>query len=264
MKSIKVLPLAIISAVIGAVVAVILIATRTLPTQASEQSSNIDNLYAYFLAFSGVIFGIVLIFLLVGVYRFRARPNDTREGKPMHGITWLEVLWTTIPFLIVLSCAGLGWYVLDADDVSAEARKDGQNIHITGYQFGWKYDYLNQDVALKEQDQLVLPVGVPVRFELTTNDVVHSYWVPAWRMQMATTPAQTNHTSITPTRIGEFEVVCAFLCGVGHTGMNSAVEGSIIPKVRVVSQADFEKWVAEQKAAAEQKADTAATTGAAA
>ncbi len=264
MKSIKVLPLVIVSSLIGAVVAVILIVTRTLPTQASAQATNIDNLYIYFLAFSGVIFGIVLIVLLVGVYRFRARPNDTREGKPIHGITWLEVLWTTIPFLIVVSCGAFGWYVLDVDDVSAEARKDGQNVHIVGYQFGWKYTYLNQEVGLQEQDQLVLPVNVPVRFELTTNDVMHAYWVPAWRMQMSTTPAQTNHTSITPTQTGEFEVICAFLCGVGHTGMNSSIEGSIIPKVRVVSQAEFEQWVAEQKAAAEQSTETAQTTDAAA
>ncbi len=257
MKSIKVLPLAIISTIVGAVISLVLILTVTLPEQASVQAVDIDYLYLFFLAFSGIIFGIVTLFLLVAVFRFRARPNDEREGAPVHGITWLEVLWTTIPFLIVVSCGVAGWYVLDKGDVVAEARSGGQVVHITGYQFGWKYDYLNEDIKLMEQDELVLPVNVPVAFELTTNDVMHSFWVPAWRMQMSATPAQTNQTSITPTQTGSFEVVCAFLCGVGHTGMNSAIEGSIVPKVRVVSDADFTAWVAEQKAAAEQDADAA-------
>ncbi len=260
MKSIKVLPLAIISTIVGAVLSVILILLLRVPEQASVQATSIDNLYIYFLAFSGIIFGIVTIFLLVAVYRFRARPNDQREGLPIHGITWLEVLWTTIPFLIVVSCGVAGWYVMEKDDVVAEARAGGQVVHITGYQFGWKFDYLNQDINLKEQDQLVLPVNVPVAFELTTNDVMHAFWVPAWRMQMSNTPAQTNQTSITPSKIGTYEVVCAFLCGVGHTGMNSSIEGSIIPKIRVVSDADFKAWVVEQKAAAEQDATTATTT----
>jgi heme/copper-type cytochrome/quinol oxidase subunit 2 len=69
-------------------------------------------------------------------------------------------------------------------------------------------------------------------------------------MQMSATPAQTNYTSATPTQIGEYEIVCAFLCGVGHTQMNSAVDGGLVTKVRVVSKADFDKWVADTKAQA--------------
>lgn len=266
MKNIKVLPLAIIGTVVGAIISVFLILTRTLPEQASEQATNVDNLYIYFLAFSGIIFGIVVLFLLVAIYRFRARPGDQREGKNMHGITWLEILWTAIPFVIVLSCAFGGWYVLDQDDVYAAGEKSGQKIHIVGYQFGWKFDYLTAGVDLKEQDELVVPVGQPIAFDLTSNDVMHAFWVPAWRFQMSTLPTQTNYASVTPSKIGTYDVVCAYLCGVGHTGMNSSVEGSIIPKVRVVSEADFDAWVAERKAEAAKEAEQAeqATTAEAA
>ncbi|MFM8612145.1 MAG: cytochrome c oxidase subunit II [Actinomycetota bacterium] len=256
----KVLPLAIIGTVIGVVISVLLIVSRTLPVRASEQAANIDYLYVFFLAFSGIIFAIVTLFLLVAVYRFRARPNDQREGKNVHGITWLEVLWTAIPFVIVLACGVAGWYVLAKDDVYAAGAKEGQKIHIVGYQFGWKFDYLNADIALTEQDELVVPVGEPIAFDLTSNDVMHAFWVPAWRFQMSALPTQTNYASVTPSKIGTYDVVCAYLCGVGHTGMNSAVEGSIIPKVRVVSAADFETWVAERKAEAAQEAEQADQT----
>lgn len=257
MKNLKVLPLAIVGTVLGAVVSVLLIVFVTLPEQASEQAVDIDNIYLYMLGFSGIIFGIVTLFIVVAIYRFRARPNDTREGPPMHGITWLEVVWTLIPFVIVVTCAAGGWWVLNKGDVEAQARANGQQIHIVGYQFGWKYDYLNGNIDLKEQSELVLPVNEPVIFELSTLDVIHSFWVPSWRMQMNATPGQINETSITPTKIGTYEIVCAFLCGVGHTGMNSALEGSIIPRVRVVSRADFEKWIAERKIEAAKQAEEA-------
>ena len=265
-KTIKVLPLAILGVIVGIVVSVLLIVLRTLPIQALAEAPSIDNLYIFFLGFSGIIFGIVVLFLLVSVYRFRARPNDEREGDNVHGITWLEVVWTVIPFVIVVLCAIAGLMVLRSGDVEAQARTNGQQIHVLGYQFGWKYDYLNQDINLKDQQALVLPVNEPVIFEINSKDVIHSFWVPAWRMQMNATPGQTNKISTTPNRIGTYDLVCAYLCGVGHTSMNSQLPGSIIPKIRVVSQADFDTWIAQQKADAAKAAESATaqtTTGSA-
>lgn len=250
MKSLNVLSLSILGTIVGAIIGVILIVLRTLPVAASEQAADIDNLYAAFLWFSGIIFGIVVLVMLVAVFRFRARPNDTRDGSNLHGITWLEIVWTVIPFILVLAVAFFSWTILNGDNVSSAAQKSGQRIHITGYQFGWKYTYLNDGIGIKDSPDLVVPVNVPIAFDITTMDVMHSFWVPAWRMQMGATPAQTNYASITPSKIGEFDIVCAFLCGVGHTQMNSAVEGGLVTKVRVVSQADFDKWIAKTKAEA--------------
>ena len=250
MKALNVLPLAILGTVVGAVIGVALVVLRTLPPTASSQAGDIDQLYAAFLFVSGIIFGIVVLIMLVAVFRFRARPNDTRDGDNLHGITWLEVVWTVIPFILVLAVAFVSWPLLNDNNVSGAAEKDGQRIHITAYQFGWKYTYLNDGIGIKDSPDLVVPVNEPIAFDLTTNDVMHSFWVPAWRMQMSATPAQTNYTSATPTQIGEYEIVCAFLCGVGHTQMNSAVDGGLVTKVRVVSKADFDKWVADTKAQA--------------
>lgn len=248
MKTLKVLPLAIIGTVVGLLIAGFMIVTATLPVQASQQAIAVDNLYFYTLGFSGIIFAIVLIFLLVAIYRFRANPGDHRDGLNLHGITWLEILWTAIPFVIVLTCAFAGWLVLNNDNVKGAALKDGEVIHVTAYQFGWKFTY--QGHGVRENPDLVVPVDTPILFDLTTMDVMHAFWVPAWRVQMGATPAQVNQTTVTPTKIGEFDLVCAYLCGAGHTQMNSAVTGGLVKKVRVVSRADFDKWLAAQKAAA--------------
>ena len=243
----KVLPLVIIGTVVGVVISAFLIVTRTLPVEASAQAKNVDDLYSFFLAFSGIIFGIVVLVMLVAIYRFRANPGDHRDGSNLHGITWLEVVWTAIPFVIVLAVAFLSWNVLNANNVSGAAEKDGETIHIIGYQFGWKFSY--QGHGVRENPELVVPVDTPIHFDITTLDVMHAFWVPAWRLQMGATPAQINTTSVTPTKLGEYDIVCAYLCGDGHTQMNSAVEGGLVKKVRVVSRADFDTWLAEQKAA---------------
>ena len=247
MKSLKVLPLAIIGTVLGLIIAAVLIVTRTLPVQASEQATAIDNLYIFTLVFSGIIFAIVVLLVLVAIYRYRANPGDHRDGANLHGITWLEVVWTAIPLLIVLTCAFAGWYVLNADNVKGAALERGEVIHIKAYQFGWKYSY--QGHGVRDNQDLVVPVDTPILFDITTMDVMHAFWVPAWRMQMGATPAQVNQITVTPTKLGEYEIVCAYLCGDGHTQMNSAVEGGLVSKVRVVTRADFDAWLAEQQKA---------------
>jgi cytochrome c oxidase subunit 2 len=253
---VRFLSLVVLGTVIGAIVSVFLIVLRTLPQQASEQAGSIDGLYIYMLGFSGIIFGIVILFMLYSAIKFRARPGDTREGPPEHGNTRLEIVWTVIPFLIVVSCGVAGWWVLDRDDVTAEARAGGQEIRVIGYQYGWKYDYPAHDLV--DQDELVLPVDEPTAIDLNSLDVIHSWWVPDWRIQMNATPGQTNYTSVTPTVTGSFAVVCTYLCGAGHTSMNSEVEGSIIPRVRVVTKPEFEQWIAERQAEAAAEATTTA------
>ena len=158
MKNIKVLPLVVIGTVVGVVISVILILTVTLPDAASAQARNIDNLYLFFLAFSGIIFGIVVLVMLVAVHRFRANPGDHRDGSNVHGITWLEIVWTAIPFVIVLAVAFLSWHVLNADNVSGAAQRNGETIRITGYQFGWKFSY--QGHGVQDNPELVVPIEI--------------------------------------------------------------------------------------------------------
>jgi cytochrome c oxidase subunit II len=245
--------LVVIGLVVGAIAAVGVIAAPILPEQASEQAEGVDWLWFYMVAISGPLFGVVTVVLLYCVVRFRGRPGDMSDGPPIHGITWLEALWTIIPVIMVVSIVAFSWVILNENDDTQAA--DRLNVHVMSYQFGWDYAYTDEDIGIERTDELVLPVGQPVRFEIETRDVIHSWWVPDWRLQMNATPGQVNLLSVTPRHTGEHELVCAFLCGVGHAAMNSEVgETSLIKRVRVVEQAEFDAWVAEQRAAQEEAA----------
>jgi cytochrome c oxidase subunit 2 len=249
-----------IGLVLGAIIAVLVIAAPILPGVGAEQADRTDAIYYYMIGLCGLIFGVVTVVLVYSVWKFRGDHGDMSDGPPIHGITWLEGLWTAIPSVFVISIVAVSWIVLSRNDDSEAAGRI--NVHIHAYQFGWSYDYTDPQYGIKGADTLVLPEGVPVRFEITTNDVIHSWWVPDWRLQMNATPGQTNILSATPSETGEFDIVCAFLCGIGHAAMNSEVgqigeDGkpqSLIKRIQVMTQDKFDAWVAEQKQQAEEAA----------
>jgi cytochrome c oxidase subunit II len=249
-----------IGLVLGAIVAALVIAAPILPGVGSDQADRTDAIYYYMIGLCGLIFGVVTVVLVYSVWKFRGDHGDLSDGPPIHGITWLEGLWTAIPTIIVVSIVAISWIVLsDNDDSEASGRI---NVHIHAYQFGWSYDYVDPEYGIKNSDTLVLPTGVPVRFEITTNDVIHSWWVPDWRLQMNATPGQTNILSVTPKGTGEHDIVCAFLCGIGHAAMNSEVgdvgdDGkpqSLIKRIQVMDQQKFDEWVAGKKQEAQEAA----------
>ncbi len=249
-----------IGLVLGAIVAALVIAAPILPGVDSDQADRTDAIYYYMIGLCGLIFGVVTVVLVYSVWKFRGDHGDLSDGPPIHGITWLEGLWTAIPTIIVVSIVAISWIVLSRNDDSEASGRI--NVHIHAYQFGWSYDYVDPEYGIKNSDTLALPTGVPVRFEITTNDVIHSWWVPDWRLQMNATPGQTNILSVTPKGTGEHDIVCAFLCGIGHAGMNSEVgepgkDGkpqSLIKRIQVMSQADFDTWVAGKQKEAQEAA----------
>jgi cytochrome c oxidase subunit 2 len=121
-------------------------------------------------------------------------------------------------------------------------------VDVWGQQFDWTYDY--PKLGLKNVHQLVVPVNTRIDFEVQSKDVIHGWWVPAWRQQINATPGQTNKLRVTPTKIGDFKVVCTFICGAGHPVMGTDVQGSIPARIKVVSQADYDAFVADAQAKA--------------
>lgn len=253
MKPIKPVILVAIGLVVGAIVAALLVAYPQMPGEYSKQAKNVDFLFRYMLAIAGVIFGLVTVVLVYILRTFRAKRGDLSDGAPVHGVTWLEIVWTAIPAVLVVSIALLSWQTLDENEQALAKSRSGEaiHVHVWGYQFNWEYAYTDQQYTLKSSPELVLPVDRPVVFELETKDVIHSFWVPKWRIQMNTTPGQKNRMTVTPTKMGSIEVVCAFLCGAAHATMNSSV-GSAVKPIRVVSEQDFEKWIKDQQAAEQQ------------
>ena len=230
-------------ALIGIVASLIGVALGLLidwfPTQAAEEAAPIDTLYDVLLAVSIPIFVLVMTVAIYSVIKFRARPGDQRDGSPIHGNAKLEVVWVTIPFLLVTALAAYGWVVLA--DIE-EPEPDALVVKVRGEQFTWSFAYPGEgEQPAVQSSELMLPVGRQVDFKISTEDVIHSFWVPAFRLKSDTVPGLTTEVRATPTEEGTFEVVCAELCGIGHSTMRGAVN--------VVPSEEFDTWLADRREA---------------
>jgi cytochrome c oxidase subunit 2 len=206
------------------------------PENAAGSAGKIDTLYDVLLICSVPVFVLVMTIAIYSVVRFRAKPGDMGDGPPIHGNTRLEVIWVTIPFIMVTALAIYGWIVLD--DLEAK-QKNEMVVRVTGQQFTWTFEYPSEKLKSPE---LVLPVDRPVEFRVRTKDVIHSFWVPQFRLKSDAVPGLTTTIRLTPDKPGRYEVVCAELCGIGHSTMRQFV--------RVLPASEFETWVQEQKEAA--------------
>jgi cytochrome c oxidase subunit II len=206
------------------------------PDQGATSATKIDTLYDILLICSVPVFVLVMTIAIYSVVRFRAKPGDLGDGAPIHGNTRLEVFWVTVPFIMVTALAIYGWIVLD--DIEAKQPNE-MVVNVTGQQFTWTFQYPSEKLDAKE---LVLPVDRPVEFRIKTKDVIHSFWVPQFRLKSDAVPGLTTKVRVTPDREGNFEVVCTELCGLGHSTMRQFA--------RVVPAGEFDSWVADQKEAA--------------
>jgi cytochrome c oxidase subunit 2 len=144
----------------------------------------------------------------------------------------LEITWTIIPLFMVLALAYVGaWSLGDALRVDPQAMK----VEVTAFQWGWKFTYPDYGISTNE---LYLPVDEQVHLEMKSQDVIHSFWVPEFRLKQDIVPGQTTDYRVTPSEMGEYKVRCAELCGTSHAYM--------LAPVVVVSESDFETWVDEQ------------------
>jgi cytochrome c oxidase subunit 2 len=200
------------------------------PAEGSTASKKIDHLWDILLIASVPVFVLVMSVALYSVFAFRVKPGDMSDGAPIHGNTKLEVVWVTIPFLMVTGLALYGWVVLD----DIEAKQKDMVVNVTAQQFAWSFDYPGFHKI--KSNQLVLPEGRRVEFRLHTKDVIHSFWVPEFRLKSDTVPGITTKVRVTPNRLGAYQVVCTELCGIGHSTMRA--------DVRVVPQGEFGRWVA--------------------
>lgn len=239
---------------IGAVASVVGVAIALsidwFPTRAAAKVNEIDTLYRVLLSVSVPIFVLVMTVAIYSVVKFRARPGDMSDGAPIHGSTRLEVIWVTIPFLLVTGLAIYGWVVLN----DVEAKQQGETVvKVRGQQFTWHFQYPGPNGKTVDSDVLYLARDQPYKFEITTNDVIHSFWVPEFRLKQDAVPGQTTHVRITPDRVGTYAVVCAELCGLGHATMRNTV--------RVVEPNQFKAWLEQQARGAAATAGGGAAPG---
>jgi cytochrome c oxidase subunit 2 len=231
--------------VIGLVASVIGIALGLLidwfPTQATEEGKKVDTLYDVLIIFSVPIFVLVMVVVLYCVWEFRMRPGDElRDGPPIHGNTRLEIIWTAIPAIILVALCSYAYVTLrDVEEADANAL----NVGVVGQQFTWTFSYRAPDGKTVKSAQLYVPTGRQVKFNVQSDDVIHDFWVPAFRLKIDAVPGITTSLRATPTKVGEYPVVCAELCGIGHAAMRQTAH--------VVESAEFDRWLAERARGAE-------------
>ncbi len=221
------------------------LAIEWFPEQASTQAGPVDDLYDLLIWTSVPVFVTVTIIVLFSVRNFKMRPGEEQlDGPPIHGNTRLEVIWTAIPAVVLVVLCSYAWVVLN--DIE-EAQAGEMRINVVGQQFAWTFEYPQAGAKPIKSTRLYLPVDQPVRFYVKALDVIHDFWVPAFRMKVDAVPGIETKYRVTPNRLGSYPVVCAELCGLGHSVMRA--------QTRVVTEAEFDEWIAEQKAPAAATAD---------
>jgi cytochrome c oxidase subunit 2 len=224
-----------IGVVIGVPVTLVAVLFQWLPTSASEEFDRIQDLYWFATVMSIVIFSLVAAVVVYSVWKWRVPDDDDADGPPIHGHTGLEIVWTAVPAILVI-VLGIVSAVVLSENGQASARP--LEVKVIGQQFAWKFEY--GDYGDLKSGELVLPVDREARFTMTAVDVIHSFWVPNFGQKQDAVPGIETTILVTPTRTGEFAVICTELCGLGHATMRA--------KARVVTQAEFDKWVEEKQA----------------
>lgn len=220
-------------------------AAGLMPVEASAQAVPIDWLWNLEMATISFLFSLIVVPLVYSLIVFRRKKGDTTDAEHMEGNTKLEITWTVVPLFLVMAFAYLGAVNL------AETRRvdpEATVVKVTGQQWSWTFEYPAVNGVAVVSDELHLPVGKQVQLLMTSNDVIHSFWVPEFRVKQDLVPGRITQLRITPTLVGNYKVRCAELCGTSHAYMEKPVI--------VSSQEDFDAWMSEQLAAAAQASQT--------
>lgn len=199
------------------------------PDQASTTAYRVDALYFALLTIA--VFFTLLIFVGLTYFAIRYRTGSTASranaGKDHLG---LEITWTVIP-LIIVGCIYV-WGAKLFFDIHV-APKDAIEIYVVGKQWMWKIQHPQGN---KEIDELHVPVGQPVKLILTSQDVIHDFYVPAFRVKQDVLPGRYTTEWFLPTKVGEYHLFCAQYCGTSHAGM--------VGKVIVMERPKYQEWLA--------------------
>ena len=212
------------------------------PHDISTFGPKIDWLFLLIFWIVMVVWIAVMIAMVVFMVRYRTRPG--RKAEYIEGNTRLEIVWTTATAVILVVLAFMSratWA-----DIK-EHGPPGQVFYgVNAKQFNWEITYPGPDGKFGTKDDVIVenemhvPVGKVVRIDLTSKDVIHSFFVPNLRLKQDAVPGRVIKVWFEATETGQYEIPCAELCGFGHSGMKG--------NLTVQSQADFDKWLADQYA----------------
>ena len=215
-----------------------------LPESVSTFGGDIDRIFYVILWITGIIFVLVEVTLLWFILRYRHR--DGRSAVHIHGNWRVEVVWTTIPFLIVLTLGAMSWGPWHEVKYADRVPPGALELAVHAKQFEWSVTYPGPDGRLNTPDdfdrrnQLHVPLGRPVLVHLSSEDVIHSFFLPQFRVKQDVVPGMDLSVWFQATEPGEFTLACAELCGVGHTRMKASVT--------VHAPGEYEAWSRDESA----------------
>jgi len=200
-----------------------------LPLAASEEAAAIDTMIDIHFMLQAFLFAMIMVIMFYAIYAFRRQPGDEEDAEHIHGNTGLKILWTIVPTLVVIAFGIYGAVVL-SDLLAAEPNE--REVEVIGRQWSWQFGY--PDIEGKTSGELGLLVNEPIVLKMQSEDVLHNFWVPEFRVKQDLLPGRWVNLRFTPTEEGTYKVRCAEICGNAHANMRA--------DVLVMNQADYEAW----------------------
>ena len=195
--------------------------------QAVEQ---VDKAFFYIIGFSFIFLFVITLVMIWFVIRYRRSKNP--EPSDIRGNLFLEIVWVVIPTIIALSMFGIGWKSYTG---LRNVPEGAIEVKVIAQMYSWVFIYDNDKESVNE---LIVPKGKPVKLNITSEDVIHSLFIPSFRVKVDAVKGMNTYAWFYPDKIGKYKLHCTEFCGVGHSDMSGVV--------KIVSKEDFDKWMAEE------------------
>ncbi|MCB0361539.1 MAG: cytochrome c oxidase subunit II [Bdellovibrionales bacterium] len=201
---------------------------RFMPVQGSDLAVQVDRLYAFLLIASFVSCVLVIGGLIYFAIKYRRKSNQDKTAYISHNNT-LEFLWSFIPFVIFMLVFGWGWKLFHD---MRNAPSDSMEVNVVAQKWSWDFTYKN---GRRSTNEFYVPVNTPVKLIMTSNDVLHSFFIPSMRVKQDVVPGRYTSLWFHPNQEGEYQVFCTEYCGTGHSAM--------LAKVHVLTREKYEEWL---------------------
>ncbi|MBI5057362.1 MAG: cytochrome c oxidase subunit II [Nitrospirae bacterium] len=205
-----------------------------------DRSANVDNVMFFIVGVSVFMLVLVTSLMIFFLVKYSRKKNPIAEN--IEGNLKLEIIWTVIPTILVLAMFYYGWVGFK---IMRNPPKDALPVKVTARMWSWSFTYENG----QKSEELNVPLNKPVKLIIISEDVIHSLFIPAFRIKEDAVPGMETYLWFNPDKIGTYDLFCSEYCGVGHHSM--------ISKVNVMSQEDFSKWYAKKEEAAAPKVQDA-------
>ena len=190
----------------------------------------VDQVFFYILAITVFLLALITFLMVYFVIRYQKKRNP--QPSDVHENIWLEIIWTVVPTLLVLT---MFYYGLTGFNFLKKAPSGAMNVNVIARQWSWLFEYENG----VKSTELKIPLGKPVKLSLTSQDVIHGFYAPAFRIKQDVVPGMTNTLWFQPTEVGTFDVFCTQYCGLQHAKMAT--------QIVVLPVEEFNQWYQKGK-----------------